>query len=386
MRGDSRTFALSEGISRRELLRRAGGLAAGLGIAPILAACGTSPRPTADGGEGDELTGPVNVLAWDGYDNPDVVNGFQEAYGVELNVRIHGNNATGAATLEAEPGRWDVINVDNDWIQRLARQELIKPLNREDYPHIDDMWEPFQDFEPFKLDGDLFGVATRFGINGIVYLPDQVDVGRVGDAEYLWDPSLQGQISIIDWFDLYILLVALYEGNQEPWTATGAELERITQRLIDIKPNIRAIHTNLGDTAGDLAQGNTSIGWGSSSSDLTIGLNVDGVPAELSIPQQGAALWTEGLGVVAQTEHEAAARAYIDYMTSPEVQATMAWNDDFKIEVVNSRVVDLLTDEQVETLKLNEAPEWFENPNIVLSQTPDDLEGWEAAWEEFKSA
>lgn len=370
----------------------------GLGTlaAGILSACGatdetaggtggtTSPTGGAGGG-GDEITGPLNVLTWDGYDNAEVVQGFEEQYGIELNVKIHSGNANAAATAEAQPGEWDVINVDNDWVQRLARQELIQPLDRGNYPHLDDMFDPFQDFAPHKLDGQLYGVPTRFGINGIVYLPDQTD-SSFSDANDLWNESLEGSISIIDWFDLYILLVALYEGNMEPWTATGEELEQITQRLIDLKPNIRAIHTNLGDVQSDLAQGNSDVVWGSSSSDLTIGLVQDGVPAELSIPEQGAALWTEGLSITADSEHVAAAQAYLNYMTSAETLAKMAWNDQFKVEVCNAKVLDILSDDQVEALKLDQATDWFANPNIVLSQTPEDVEAWETAWERFKSA
>ena len=54
--------------------------------------------------------------------------------------------------------------------------------------------------------------------------------------------------------------------------------------------------------------------------------------------------------------------------------------------VTNANVVDYLTDEQITALKLDEATEWFENPNILLSETPDDLDGWERVWEAFKSA
>ena len=362
-------------MSRRELLHLGGAAALGMAVAPVRSVRGA-----------EELSGPINVLAWDGYDNPDVLERFTAETGVKVNVKIHGGNAQGAAALEAQQGRWDVINVDNDWIQRLARQELIQPLDRADYPALDEMWTPFRNFAPHHLDDTLYGVPTRFGINGIIYFPDKVDQSLVNDANYLWDPSLEGSITMVDWFDLYILLVALYDGNREPWTATGEELERITERLIALKPNILAIHGNLGDVGGDLVQGNASIAWGSSSSDLTIGLGQDGVPVELSIPDQGAALWTEGLAITADTKHPASARAYLSFMTSAPTLATMAWNEQFKIEVTNSKVVDYLTDEQVEALKLNEAANWFDNPNIVLSQTPVDLDGWSAAWERFRSA
>lgn len=383
----------TRGFTRREVLRFGGMAALGIAASPLLAACtseGTGGSSTiASGTTGPvtgDFTGPLNVLAWDGYDNPEVLEGFRELTGVEINVRIHGGNPQGAAALEAEPGQWDVINVDNDWVQRLARQELIQPLDRADYPALDEMFAPFQDFAPHKLDGTLFGVPTRFGINGIVYLPDEVDASRVNDAEYLWDSSLANSISIVDWFDLYIALIALYGGNTEPHTATGAELEQITQRLIDLKPNIVAIHGNLGDVGGDVAQGNAAIAWGASSSDLTIGLAQDGVPVELSIPDQGAALWTEGLAIASDSENVATAKAYLQYMTSAETLAKMAWNDQFKIQVTNARVTEILPTEQVEALRMDQAPDWFENPNIILSQTPEDLDGWEAAWEAFKSA
>jgi spermidine/putrescine-binding protein len=200
----------------------------------------------------------------------------------------------------------------------------------------------------------------------------------------MWEDRFQESISIMDWFDLYIPLVAQYMGNQEPWTTTGQELEEVTQKLIEIKPNIRSLSPDLGTVIQDLANRDAAIAWGASSNDTSIGLRMDGHEVVLTIPKQGGAMFTEALVIAKDTPHYATAVAYLDFMTSPEVQAMMAWNDTMKVAVTNSRVDEYLTPEQFEILNMDKADDWV--ANSVLSRAPEDLDAWVEAWEQFKAA
>ena len=379
-------------LSRRELMRRAA-ILAGLSPVALAAACGDSngggagdPEPTGGASPTEELTGPLNVLAWDGYDNPDVVAGFKEQYGVDINYKYHGGDPKLISLLQNDPTGWDVVNPDNDWVGRLVELDLIQPLDPANYPHVQENYEPFRAFEPFIVDGQTYAVPTRFGINGFIYDTNSVTADQAADASFIWEPSFANSVSMVDWFDLYIALVALYGGNEAPETMTQAELDEVTDRLIELKPNITAIHTDRSDIQADIAAGESSVGWGGGTSDLATAMKVDELPVEVSIPDQGALIWTEGLCITKGTQHLATAKAYLDYMTSPEVLAKMAWNDVLQIQVVNPNVADYLEPEQVAALGLEEATEWFSNPKVILQRQPADVDAWGAAWERFKSA
>lgn len=376
--------------TRREVLRW-GAVAASLSPMVLAAACSKENGGTATGGSSgatpsEELTGPLNLLAWDGYDNPEVLSGFKEKYGVDINYKYHGGDPKCISILQADPTGWDVVNPDNDWVGRLVDLGLILPLDLADYPHVQEDYEPFRNFEPFTVNGQTYAVPTRFGINGYIYDKSAVTAEQASDAFFIWDPAFKGKVSMVDWYDLYIGLVALYQGNKQPETMTQAQLDAVTAKLIELKPNITAIHTDRSDIQADLTSGESTVGWGGGTSDMATALKVDGANVEVSIPDQGALMWTEGLCISKGTQHLATAKAYLDYMTSPEVLAKMAWNDVLQIQVVNPKVADYLTADQTAALGMEQATQWFANPNVILQRQAPNIDAWGKAWEQFKSA
>ncbi len=377
--------------SRREVLQRAA-ILAGLSPMVVAAACssksptGSTATSSASESPSVELTGPLNVLAWDGYDNPDVLKGFKDKYGVDINYKYHGGDPKLISLLRADPAGWDVVNPDNDWVGRLVELDLIQPLNLADYPHVQEDYEPFRNFEPFTVNGQSYAVPTRFGINGFIYNNGAVSASEASDAFFIWDQKFAGKVSMVDWFDLYIGLVGLYMGNKTPETMSQEQLDAVTKKLIELKPNITAIHADRSDIQSDLTSGESDVGWGGGTSDMATALKVDGADVSVSIPDQGALMWTEGLCITKGTQHLATAKAYLDYMTSPEVLAKMAWNDTLQIQVVNPKVEEFLTPDQFAALGLEEATQWFSNPNVILQRQAPNVDAWGTAWEQFKSA
>ena len=96
-------------MSRRELLHLGGAAALGMAVAPARSVHGA-----------EELSGPINVLAWDGYDNPDVLERFTAETGVRVNVKIHGGNAQGNDVLGAP-----ALAGLNDWYLRSSYQSYL---------------------------------------------------------------------------------------------------------------------------------------------------------------------------------------------------------------------------------------------------------------------
>jgi spermidine/putrescine-binding protein len=379
--------------TRREVMRRAA-IVAGMTPLALAAACGddggggggTATGDATGGAPQEELTGPLNVLAWDGYDNPEILAGFKELTGVDINYKYHGGDPKLISLLQNDPDGWDVVNPDNDWVGRLVELDLIQPLDVADYPHVQENYEPFRQFEPFTVNGETYAVPTRFGINGYIYDTNAVSADQAADAMFIWESSFDGGISMVDWFDLYIGLTALYMGIREPESMSQDQLDAVIDKLIELKPKITAIHADRADIQADIASGEATVGWGGGTSDLATAMKVDGLPVEVSIPEQGALIWTEGLCITKNTEHLATAKAYCDYMTSPEALAKMAWNDVLQIQVVNPNVADYLEPDQVTALGLEEATEWFANPNVILQRQSPNIDAWAEGWERFKSA
>lgn len=369
-------------LTRRALLRY--GLQGSAAMFAILAAGRGGVRESHAQGAAKKLTGPLNVLAWEGYDDPAIVKPFEDKHGVKVNVKVVSGNNVQLDQIRAGAIQFDVANPDATWVETFAKSGLLEPINAADYPNLQQMFKPFRQFAPNHFEGKLYGVPIRWGINGIVHWPDKLSVADAADGNSLWDKKFKGRISHRDWYDLHILLTGLYMGYKKPWTLDGDDLAKVTKRLVELKPNIRAIHLDSGGVKTDLANGDAWIVWGSSSNDVTTTLKLAGKNVVLTIPKQGGAVWTEALSMVKGAKNVETAKAYLDYMTTAETQAKMAWSKNKKIAVCNEMVKNHLTAEQFKTLDLDKAEQWV--GESVMSEAPVNNEAWKKAWQQYKSA
>jgi spermidine/putrescine-binding protein len=366
-------------ISRRDVLRQS----ASAVMFSIISAQVALTRD-AQAQDSKELTGPLNVLAWNGYDDPQLLKGFEDKYGIKINVKAAASNANQLDQIRAGAVQFDVCNPDVVWTEKFAQSDLVLPLDPIDFPNINDMYEPFRNLEAAHYKGKLYGVPTRFGINGIVHWKDKLSSEDAADANILWDKKWTNRISIVDWPELYILMTAQWMGNAAPETIDGAQLDKVIARLIELKPNLRAIQPQTGLVKTDLANKDAWIVWGASSDNVATVLRQDGRDVELTIPKQGGSMWAETLQIVRGTKHLATAKAYLDYMTSPQALSYMAWGEKNRYAVTNSKVANLLTAEQYKILNLDKIDEW--GKRSPMGKAPVNPDAWKKAWAQLKGA
>jgi spermidine/putrescine-binding protein len=328
-----------------------------------------------------KLTGPLNVLAWAGYNDPELMRGFTELTGVELNIKEAESNGAQLSLVQAGTTKFDVINPDAVWTAKFAAAGLTLPIDTAKLPSLEETLPAFRNRPETMFDGKVYAIPTRFGVNGFVYWPDKISAASAADAELAWDPALRNRIEIIDWPELYLWMTGKWIGQAKPEDATGEALQKILDKMIAFRPNMRALQADMGTVKSDLTNREAWMVWGSSSDNVRTTARLAGADVELSIPKQGGAMWMETLQIVRGTEHLASAMAYLDYMTSAKAMKQMAWGAD-KFAVTNAKVKDLLTPEQVKALGLDKMEEWV--ANCQMSLAPVDETAWADAWQTFK--
>lgn len=328
-----------------------------------------------------QLTGPLNVLAWAGYDDPELMAGFTKLTGVELNVKEAESNGAQLSLVQAGGTKFDVINPDAVWTSKFAAAGLTLPIDTSKLNSLGETLPMFRGRPETLVDGQVYSIPTRFGVNGFVYWPDKISADAASDAELAWDAKLAGRVEIIDWPELYLWMVGKWIGLAKPEEATGDDLQKILDKMMAFRPNLRALQADMGTVKADLANREAWMVWGSSSDNVRTTARLNGANVDLAIPKQGGAMWMETLQIVRGTEHLASALAYIDYMTSAKAMKQMAWGAD-KFAVTNAKVKDLLTAEQVKALGLDMMEEWVSKCSMSLA--PVDETAWADAWQSFK--
>src|ERR1700719_4768532 len=106
-------------------------LAAVLGAITIgVAACGSSSSsssslPTKIGnGEGQ-----LNLVAWEGYAQPEWVKPFEAATGCQVHAKYAGSSDEMVALMRQGGGQYDLVSASGDASLRLIRGGDVKPVN-----------------------------------------------------------------------------------------------------------------------------------------------------------------------------------------------------------------------------------------------------------------
>lgn len=365
------------GLNRRDLLRHGAQAAVFAAIARQVDF--TKPAFANE----TKLTGPLNVLAWAGYDDPALMKGFTDLTGVELRIKEAQSDGDQLALVQSGSVQFDVINPDAVWTKKFADAGLTLPIDTAKLSSQEETLPMFRNRPETMVDGKTYGIPTRFGVNGFVYWPDKISATSAEDANLAWDPALKNRVEIIDWPELYFWMVGKWLGMAKPETAVGPELQKILDRMIAFRPNMRALQTDMGTVKTDLVNRDAWMVWGSSSDNVRTVARLAGAKVDLTIPKQGGAMWMETLQIVRGTPHLASAMAYINYMTSAKAMKMMAWGKD-KFAVTNALVQKMLTAEQVKALGLDHMEEWVSQ--CTMSPAPVDDQAWADAWQKFKTA
>ena len=129
-------------ISRRSFLGTVGGVAAASALGPRLS------------WGADEL----NVLVWCDHADPKLLQPFEQAHNVRVNVKTYEGTGTALSIIEqSQPGDWDVFVIDAPDVPQVAKQGLLAPLNKNDYPW-NDLFEQIRN-APYGHDVRSMGAA-----------------------------------------------------------------------------------------------------------------------------------------------------------------------------------------------------------------------------------
>ena len=352
----------------------------------ILSGCG-APRESGSGDvqSEDYIGGTLNILVMPGYEEEQIVKPFEEKYGVKVNSRVYPSSDQMFSILSnASPGEWDVVTPDTPWVSKLVAADLIVPLDPADYPEIANFYEHWQHFDQVYVNDLMYSVVSRWGYYGIVYNSDYVTEEEASSAAVMWDPKYQGKIVLFDWYLPNMGILGCYLGHKQPYDITGADLDELEETLYSLRPQVGVIAATNADTIQALANESAWLSFGGEW--LQVLLKEEGHPIEVVMPQHGGVSWTESLSIMKDSQNPEAAKAFVQYLTTPEVQAKLAWANAFHSTVPNKKAAEYLEPEQAALLRMDD-PQLMDDmlSRIATRKVPDDEAKWQQIWEQFKS-
>lgn len=323
----------------------------------------------------------LNALVWCDHSDPNLLQPFEEANGVKVNVKEFEGTGAGLAIVEqSQPGDWDVMVIDSIDVRRGVERGLFAPLPEDQLPFADLFPEVRMD-DMTKIDGQRYGITEKFGYNTIGYNKAKVDPADMQSLSVLTNEKYKGRVAIYDYYLPVIGLVAMSLGKKTA-EITEADLPAIKDVLVKMKANAKAV-TDVVSSQTALATGEADIlvGGGEWVSAVIAKENPD---LDFSVPAEGAVLWSQSLAMFKESKNPDLALKFIQYVLSPEGQARLATSACYWGMPSNAKAA--LDDEQKSILRFAEQPDFLKRAQPYPAPSEELDKKMQDVWTEMLQA
>jgi spermidine/putrescine transport system substrate-binding protein len=154
----------------------------------------------------------LNALVWCDHTDPALIEPFERAHNVRVNLREYEGTGAALALLEqSQPGDWDVLVIDGIDVFRAVEAGVLAPLPPEALPTADFFPEVVM-AENNTIDGVTYAVTEKFGYNTISFNAARVDPAAMQTLANAWSEAYQGRVTIYDYYLPVIGLAAIAQG------------------------------------------------------------------------------------------------------------------------------------------------------------------------------
>ena len=292
---------------RRSLLQALGVAAVGISFGG-LAACSKEGGKKLSNGEEAKL----NFYNWDTYIGENTLDDFKEATGVDVTMDLFDSNDVLFAKFKAGNPGYDVIVPSNDFVERMAKADMLLPLDHALIPNKKNIDPAYINVE-YDLQRKYSMPYTWLAL-GIGYRKSKVSA-TPDSWKVLFDSSeYAGRIAWLseagDMFRLY----GKYLGKSVN-ALTPADIATIEAMMIKQKPNVKNFHVDDGQDL--LLKGDVDLVLEYNGDIAQIMAEDDDI--DFVVPKEGSQLNSDNLCIPKGAPHPKNAHAFINYILDAEV-------------------------------------------------------------------
>jgi len=350
-------------------------------------------EPIASGLE-PEAGATLRIYNYPDYLDKAVVKDFQKEY-AEYDVKVEYStfNDYPEALTKIRTGGvpYDVTFMGYNFIARLVYGDLIRPLNHDYIPNIEDVWQEFQN--PWYDLEWQYTVPYVIFTTGIGWRSDLIpeDIGaRPNPYDVFWDSKYAGEIAVLDDDREVIGMTILRDGGTDVNTADPAVLGAARDAMLEMLSLSQPRVTITGYT--DIPEGVLSLSqcW---SGDMITGQYYmpEGVdPSVLrywSPPDGRGMIGNDYMTVLKGGENPVLAHHFLNFMLGNDVSlknfSWVGYQPPLRSLTPETMVADGYVPENLASAVVK--PEWFQ-VGYPLLELPPEVEGeYQAIWQQFKA-
>jgi putative spermidine/putrescine transport system substrate-binding protein len=295
------------------------------------AACGSSSSKSASTklptsiGKGE---GQLNLVAWEGYDQPQWVKPFEAQTGCVVHSKYAGSSDEMVTLMRQGGGsQYDMVSASGDASLRLIRGGVLAAMNVELVPEWKNFIPQLQSPSHNTVNGVHYGISLQWGPNTLLYNTKAVKPAPTSWA-VIYGPTYKGAITVpanpIQIADaaLYLSKTQPSLGITDPYELTEPQLNAATSLLKKQRSLIKKYWALASDEIELFKNGDAVIGaaWPYQYSTLL----ADKAAVKEIIPSEGATGWADTWMLSAHAKHPNCAYKWVNWVSNPKIQAEQA--------------------------------------------------------------
>ncbi len=338
----------------------------------------------------------INMLAWYGHGESDVVGAYEEANNVKFNAKYYagGDNMLGLVS-QSPPGTYDLILSDAEFVSQLNAAGYIEEMDAADYDFDDMLHDDFKQFPGHWKDGKLFSVMVRFGHLGVSYNTNAMSAEEAMSYKSFWKPELKGKVGHFDWHLPNLGMMSLLNGNgANLWDIDDAGWDAVKETTMSLRPQAGGFF-DYGGTFNSLKNGEMQAMCGIGDW-ITGVLEKDGAPVASVVPNEGGIQFTESYSIGKGSSKVAEVKKFIQHMLSPEGQlrsTEMAAYPAFCVTAGGRELLNKTNPKEAQRTgqvagAVNDPIRLINEGRIHYRDIPvqQGLEDWNDFWSDYKNA
>lgn len=264
--------------------------------------------------------GELHLYIWSDSIAPELIAKFEAETGTKVTVDGYNSNEDLLTKLQAGATGYDLVMPSQHFVRIMIDQGLLEDIDAASlaaFQQVDPKWRG-----QWWDETNDYSIPVAYGTAGYTVNRDQYK-GPVDSWSVFFEPSadLQGKIALLSYPDEVVGAAQLYLGV--PFCSENPdEMKKVLDLLMAQKPSVAAytsdnIENRIG--GGEVA---AHFWWDGNSMKTRAN---DGANIEYAMPKEGLVGWIDSLAVPKGAANIDNAKAFIDFMSTPE-NATVQYN------------------------------------------------------------
>jgi putative spermidine/putrescine transport system substrate-binding protein len=293
-------------------------------------ACGSSSSTTSASNLPTKIgagEGQLNLVAWEGYAQPEWVKPFEKQTGCVVHAKYAGSSDEMVTLMRQSGGQYDMVSASGDASLRLIAGGDVAPMSVALVPEWKNFIPQLQSPSHNTVRGVHYGISLQWGPNIMLWNTKSVTPAP-SSWESIYSPKYKGAITVPN-NPIQIADAALYLSKKEPglgisdpYELTEKQLDAAVKLLKEQHPLIKKYWSLASDEIELFKSGDATIGaaWPYQYNTL----RDDHSPVAEKIPSEGATGWADTWMLSAHAKHPNCAYKWVNWVSSPKVQAEQA--------------------------------------------------------------